>query len=280
MSKQDLLYVSDDNGEVTVYRYWQHTLVGALASLTQPMGECVDSASNVYITDYPAKKIFEFAHGGTRPIKQLDDSPDSPYACSVDTITGNLAVANDDGASKQGNIAIWSKGSGTPKIYGDSKLYNFKACAYDSAGNLLTTNGGNYSPPASFAWLPKGGTQLSDIHVPGPNPSWTWGAVDGVEWDGKYFGISFDYSLYRVIVTHGQAYYVGMTSFTSSGIRGPFWFYNNKPGSQATELVGGFSGSGGSNVYYWSYPGGGSPLYTLTHGVYKPVGVAISLRTL
>jgi len=108
VAKQDLLYVSDSNGEVTVYRYWQHTLVGTLTDLTQPMGECTDSAGDVYITDYAAKQILEFAHGGTKPLRKLNDSPDSPYACSIASSTGSLAVANDDGGSTEGDIAIWT----------------------------------------------------------------------------------------------------------------------------------------------------------------------------
>src|SRR5271166_2288634 len=134
---QDLLYVSNGNGEVTVYRYWQHTLVGVLTDFTQPMGECADSSGNVYITDYAAKQILEYAHGGKSPTKTLNDSPDSPYACSIDPSTGNLAVANNDGTSQQGNIAIWTKASGSPAYYTNSLLFNFEGCAYDDKGNLL-----------------------------------------------------------------------------------------------------------------------------------------------
>ena len=48
VSKQDLLYVTNGNGEVTVYRYWKRALVGVLTNLTQPMGQCVDANQNVY----------------------------------------------------------------------------------------------------------------------------------------------------------------------------------------------------------------------------------------
>ncbi len=273
VSKQDLLYVSDSNGEVTVYRYWQHTLVGTLTSVTQPMGECADSSSNVYVTDYTTKKIFEFAHGGTKPLRKLDDSPDSPYACSVDPTTRSLAVANNDG-SNEGNIAIWAKGSGTPKIYKDSQVSNFIGCAYDNNGSLLGTDG------QAFAWLPKGGTALVNIRVPGPNPSWKWG-VQGVQFDGKFFALD-EYEVYRIALTHGQAYYAGMTNLywdPGSSPSGPYAFYNNKPGAQATEIVGGDVYFSDSAVYYFDYPAGGSSLYQLTHGVDKPAGVTISLRT-
>ncbi|HEY2475776.1 MAG TPA: hypothetical protein VGI19_13385 [Candidatus Cybelea sp.] len=64
---QDLLYVTNQNGLVNVYRYWQHTLVGVLTDFEQPMGECVDPSGNVYITDYQANKIVEYAHGAMKP---------------------------------------------------------------------------------------------------------------------------------------------------------------------------------------------------------------------
>jgi hypothetical protein len=277
VSKQDLLYVSDGNGEVTVYRYWQHTLVGALTSMTQPMGECAGAAGDVYITDYAEKKIFEFAHGGTKPAKKLDDSPDSPYACSVDPTTGNLAVANNDAAS-QGNLSIWTNGSGTRKIYTDAALPTVLDCAYDGNGNLLISDGGDYTNSAQFAWLPKGGKNLINVKVPGPNPSWRWTHIEGIEWDGRYFGIGA-YDIYRVSLIHGQAYFVGKTTFADSGVGGSFWFYDNKPGSQATGLVAVDYSESSSEVYYWTYPAGGSPVYLLTHGVDKPTGVTVSLRT-
>jgi hypothetical protein len=116
------------------------------------------------------------------------------------------------------------------------------------------------------------------VTSPGPNPSWVWYYVNGIEWDGKYFGIGYGY-LYRVMVTHGQAYYVGMTNFSSEDLNGPFWFYNNKPGAQATELVGAYSSEGTYAAYYWSYPGG-QELYGRFHGIYEPAGVTVSLRTI
>src|SRR5580704_1128033 len=95
MNDIDLLYVSNANGFVNVYRFWQHTLVGVLTNFTQPTGECADAAGNVYIVDHSTSKIYEYAHGGTKAIKTLDDSASSPDGCSVDHNTGNLAVAND-----------------------------------------------------------------------------------------------------------------------------------------------------------------------------------------
>lgn len=275
-SRNDLLYVSNGNGEVTIYRYWQHTLVGVLTDFTQPNGECVDTKSHVYITDYAAKQILEFAHGGTKPIKKFDDSPDSPYTCSVDPTNGNLAVANDDGTSSQGNIAIWNA-TGERTTYTDSKPYNFIGCAYDGNGNLLVTSSSNFSVPAQFSWLPEGGAKLIDVSVPGPSPSWRW-YVTGIQWDGKFFAVD-DYYVYRVALLHGQAYYVGSTSLTDATYA-PYAIYNKAPGSQGTEMVGGvYTDSNTSFVYYWYYPAGGDPYYSFSHGLDHPFGVAISLKT-
>jgi hypothetical protein len=280
LSKDDLLYVTNSDNEVTVYNYVSRALVGVLTGFKQPMGECVDSSGDVYVTDSTAQEIFEYAHGKSKRIKTLNDAPDSPYACAVDPTTGNLAVANDDGSSQEGNIAIWPNGSGEPVTYTDSTLYEFITCAYDSSGNLFVTNGNHgYPYEASFAWLPKNGTKLVNIDVPGPKPGSVWEYVASIQWDGKAFVLG-DYDLYRISLLHGQAYYVGEIGLSfgeDQDPAGPFGFYNEKPGSQATQVVGGVSGDSGSHVDYWSYPAGGDPTAEISQGVDHPFGVAISL---
>jgi hypothetical protein len=280
VGSQDLLYVTNGNSEVTVYRYWQHTLIGVLTDFTQPMGECVDRNQNVYITDYVAKRVVEYAHGGKKPIVKFDDSPDSPYSCWIDPTTGNLAVANDDGTS-QGSIATFAGSKRT--TYMDSTLFNFEGCAYDDKGDLLVTNGSREYPYTSFfAWLPKNGTKLINLTVPGPNPSWTWYAVQGLQWDGKYFTIDFGDAIYRESLMHGQAYYVGATYVVAQGARnvGPYGFYTAPDASHASQVVEGMTyDPSGSDVVYWDYPAGGnSPIAAIGHGLDKPFGVAVSLK--
>lgn len=279
-AKQSLLYVSNGDEEVTVYDYSTQKLVGVLTDFTQPMGECTDNSGNVYITDYSAKQILEYAHGGSKPIKKLSDSPDSPYTCAVDPTTGNLAVANDDGSSQEGNIAIWAAGSGEPVTYTDSQLYNFEGCAYDGSGNLLVTDGNSPYPYSTyFAWLPKSGTKLLNIDVPGPEASWSWHDVEGIQWDGRFFVLDA-YTLYRVNLIHGQAYYVGKTELDypdEEGPDGPVWIYDNKPGSQGTQVVDGVYGDGGSLVAVWDYPAGGEPTAGISHGIDRPFAVVVSL---
>jgi hypothetical protein len=107
VANADLLYISDGNGEVTVYRYWKRTLSGLLTGFGQPLGLCVDVNENVFITDYSAQQIQGYAHGATKPFTTISDAPYDPYDCSVDPLTGNLAVANaTGGSSATGNIAL------------------------------------------------------------------------------------------------------------------------------------------------------------------------------
>ena len=47
LAQRDLLYVSNGNCTVNVYRYWQHTLAGVLTDFTDPKGACSDQIGNV-----------------------------------------------------------------------------------------------------------------------------------------------------------------------------------------------------------------------------------------
>jgi hypothetical protein len=277
--KVDLLYISDGNGEVTVYTYWQKTLVRELSGFTQPMGECVDKNNNVFITDYGAKEIVEYAHAGKKPIATIDDAPYAPYACSVDFTTGALAVANEAGGSGRGNVAVYAGASGTPKIYTDKKITNFQALGYDASGNLLASSG-QATRLASFAWLPKNGAKLVDVTLPGPYNGFDWEGTDGVQWDGRYFVVD-DYNLYRVSVISGQGYYIGQTQVQNGGGQGgPFWIYNIHPKKQGTQVVGPYGDFSYGDVEYWDYPNGGDPIAEISHGIDKPTAVTVSLGTI
>jgi hypothetical protein len=275
--KVDLLYISDGNGNVTVYTYWQKTLVGQLTGFQEPMGECADKAGDVFIADYAAKKILEYEHAGKKPIATIDDSPYAPYACSVDLTTGALAVANEAGASTQGNIAVYATATSKPRLYADTSIPNFEACAYDNDGDLLASNDEAGSSYASFAWLPKGGAKLVDVTLPGPQSSWQWEGVDGIQWDGRYFVID-DYELYRESVFDAQGYYVGETDFPyQTGQVGPFWIYNIHPTKQGTQVVGVYNDFNYPYVLYWNYPAGGEQIGDVFKGLEEPVAVTVSL---
>lgn len=277
LSHIDLLYISDGNGEVIVYRYWGRSLVGVLTNFQKPLGMCVDAKQNVFITDYSAQQIVAYAHGATQPFRTISDAPYSPYDCSIDPVTGNLAVANAGvSSSSPGNVAIFPNASGSPTYYTDQRISNFQSCVFDESGNLLVTNG-NLSRSSLFAWLPPGGSKLIDINVPGPEPSYDWRDVQGLQWDGKYFVIEDYDALYRVALLKGQAYYVGSTGVE---IEGPslYWIYKPYQKRQGTQVVGASNFFSSGEVEYYLYPAGGSAIHSISHGIDAPYGVAVSLK--
>ncbi len=272
LAKYDLVYITNGNEEVTVYNLETQKLVGVLTNFTKPMGECVDASGNIYIADAGANTVVEYAHGGSKAIETFDDSPDTPYTCTVDPTTGNLAVANND------NIAIWPNGGcGKATRYTDSALGSFDGCAYDTAGNLLTTNGAD---PSAFAWLPHGGSQLDTITMPGPKSGWQWYYVAGIQWDGRYFVLDFESTANRVTVLHGLAYYVGDTQLGNDDTYGPYAIYIPSPKSQSTQLLGRTYNEdlGYYDVESFDYPSGSGPLFKITHGLDTPFGLAVSLK--
>ncbi|MGA2759983.1 MAG: hypothetical protein ABSF08_06675 [Candidatus Cybelea sp.] len=275
LTNQDLVYVSNVDNEVTVYTASNQKLVGVLTNFTQPMGECVDGGGNVYITDHAAEQILEYAHGARKPIKTFSDSPYSPYTCTIDPTTGDLAVADNGDSSQEGDIVIWPPGSGQPTRYTDSQILNFSAAAYDSSGNLLASNGYSYGHKTGLAWLPHGGTRLINVTVPGSKGAQNWD-LSGIAWDGQYFVIDA-YYLYRVSLIHGQAYYVDELLLDypeDTHPSGPLWIY--KLGSQLHVIDGIVGASYGGAVGTWSYPGGGKATAMFTHGVDRPFGVTVS----
>ncbi len=164
-SSQDLLYVSDAYKNVFVLTYPEGKLVGELTGFNQPLGECADSAGNVFVLSYTssfnATNIFEYAHGGTMPIATLSD----PYVaggCSVDPTTGNLA------ASGNGNIAIFPNASGKPEIFSSAE-YSFLYCGYDNRGNLYisaTVSSGSVYQLVRFTSAGKGSFETIKLSVP------------------------------------------------------------------------------------------------------------------
>jgi hypothetical protein len=277
VSRDDLVYVSDGDGEVTVNNYQTGDLVGVLTDFDEPAGECSDTSGNVYIADAGTEDIYEYAHGGKEPIKTLNDSPYTPNGCSVDPLTGNLAVANLKGKSSAGNIAVYADATGTPVLHTDASITNFVTCAYNNQGVLLAT-GSQTSGLPTFAWLRRRSNELVNVEVPGPSPSWHW-EVSGIQWDGMFFVFDEPAAAYQIALINGQAYYVGETVLNADG-EGQYAVYDPNPEHRGTQILlgytGGYSGTGG--VEYYPYPGGGSSDKHFTHGVYKPFGVVVSLK--
>ena len=68
--KGGLLYIGDDStNDVYVYDYPSGTAAGTLTGFDGPYGECSDTKGNVYIANFDAGDVVEYAHGGTSILK-------------------------------------------------------------------------------------------------------------------------------------------------------------------------------------------------------------------
>ena len=178
---EDLLYISNVY-TVTVYSYPQGKLVGTLKHFYLPGGECSDRSGHIFIVD--GGLIYEYAHGGKKPIDTLSTSPLGGQGCASDPTTGNLAVALDYGDS-YGYLAVYSQAKGTPILYSNGKmLFNF--CGYDDSGNLYA-DGIFEGVGLGFVELSKGGSSLVNLTL-----DQSLEAAGAVQWDGKYLAIGDD----------------------------------------------------------------------------------------
>jgi hypothetical protein len=274
-SGQDLLYVTNGGENVWVYTYPKGELVGTLTGFISPLGECVDSAGDVFIVTLADKTgtssiIYEYAHGGTQPIAVLED-PNWARGCAINPMTGDLAVAGD-------GVAIFDHASGDPTLY-NSSVFRFYYCGYDAGGKLyLSGDDGQYLNRAYLVRLLSGSGQFEEITL-GKTLYVSGDFWPSVQWDGKHMTISSASPgtrhgspalVYRLQISGSSATIVGTTTlgparrqFTSQ-----LWIAGKK-------IVGAYNRHG-SRVSRWPYPGGGAPKGIVRNRYGLVRGVAVS----
>jgi DNA-binding beta-propeller fold protein YncE len=269
---QALLYVSDPQGNrVAVYSFPYGKAVGVLRGLDSPAGECVDNAQNVWITETYASELVEYAHGGTKRIAKLADTGQYPLDCSVDPITGNLAVTNaENSGGGQGSIAIYAGASGPPRVYSYSKLYYPFFLGYDDASNHFIDGEG---PRGGFVFgeLPAGSHTFTKISL-----HKAFELAGGVLWDGAYVTVGDEGAGVVYQTTGAGGRIVGTTQLSGAQNVAQFWIPKLGDGSkkqQGSKLVG--PNLNGESVMFWKYPSGGTAIRTLD-GPDAPFGTAIS----
>jgi hypothetical protein len=259
VKNEDLLYASDaKNSVVLVYSYPEGSQVGMLKGFpAEPAGLCSDRSGNVYVTtqgdgsSFGQSYVYKYAHGGTAPTATLND-PGYAYGCSIDTVTGNLAVTNLSSDSG-GNLAVYQDAQGSPTTYSDSSFQGFVFCTYDNAGNLFADGG----PENVIDMLPKGGTALTEIqlsqNIISGSIQWARNNLAIVSVDGTSHG---DEAMYNVRVVGSTGTVRGPTQLKSGhGTRAvgtiQFWIQNHAiigPGHRP-----GINGI----LEFWNYPKGG-----------------------
>ncbi|MGB6714243.1 MAG: hypothetical protein WBE30_11495 [Candidatus Cybelea sp.] len=271
---EDLLYISDSlAGNVYVYAYPAGKLVGTLTGFQSPEGDCVDKSGDVFVTNYAAQNILEYAHGGTSPIAILTDPYYySPEDCSVDSTTGNLAVTNASTISGYpGSVAIYADARGTPAQYFDDSIFFYRSCSYDHQGNLWIDGNGftRHKEYFALAELSSGSDQFSIIklnqHVAAPG---------GVQWAGRYLAVGdADKDLiYQFAIKGRTGTKAGETPLDASGPTAQFWI------QAKTVIVPNLDKDSKQKgkVGFYSYPKGGAAIKTI-NGFKSPDGATVSL---
>ena len=185
-SSGDLLYVVNYDNAV-FFSFPQGKQIGELSGIGNPENVCSDTSGNVWFTSHVGRqkyKLYEFAHGGTKPIATIDvPESKSAVACTINPVNGDLAVLNNAGVSNSGSLLVWPGArSGTPQEY---TLYlEPTACAYDEHGDLFAT-GWTDSDGYYFVELKSGATAFTNISV--KPRSFLAGSV---QWDGEYFAVA------------------------------------------------------------------------------------------
>jgi hypothetical protein len=246
---KELLYVGTAIGAY-VLSYPGGLFQGQINSVSQAVRLCSDQMGNVYILSSLSTPgtISEFAHGGSEPIKTLDDPYGDPWDCAVDPTTGDLAVTNQLGPQEShGNVVIYPNGSGEPQVYSDTNVVSFLFCDYDNQGDLFADAEGT----TPFLELPKGAGTFTAISLGKPLVQ-----PVSVQWKGTHIAVA-DFrasSVYHVKVVGSTGTIVGTTH-----LRG----WTSKTGNVGSWIQGKAILAPTSPKAYklaiWDYPTGGRP---------------------
>jgi hypothetical protein len=267
-SSGDLLYVANYT-TAAFLTFPGGKQVGQLSGIGHPVNVCSDTSGNVWFTSYfrPRKsRLYEFAHGGTKPIATIDvPKSKNAVACAVNPTNGDLAVLNSYGETGDDSILIWPGGrQGTPQEYTVSFVPT--ACAYDKRGNLLATGWAD-SDGYFFAELKNGAAKVTNISVK-PHTF----LAGGLQWDGKYFAVSEDQPggpvIYRLRVAGAMGKVVQAVDIKPVPSQTRFAVDDGtivaERRSHDLRLLG-----------LWGYPLGGKPMKSFP-GLTRPLGLAIS----
>jgi hypothetical protein len=263
-----LLYVSDAKADVVDIFSWPSlTQLGTITGFGLPAGLCVDKKGDVYVVDYYASKIDEYAHGSVALIATLSANY-APIGCSVNLKTGSLAAGTQGTASQTGGVLIFAHGRGTPTSYTAPNLAEVYFPAYDNSGNLFVDGAGGSS--AGLAELPNGGSKFEQITM-----DQTIVYPAGVQNDGEYLAVGDEYAnaIYQFTLSGTNATKVGTTSLNDADDNlFQFWITGTTKG-QGNQVV----GTTDQSADVWNYPAGGNPTASIP-GFQDALAAAISQK--
>ncbi|MFY9720244.1 MAG: hypothetical protein WAK16_11455 [Candidatus Cybelea sp.] len=263
-----MLYGSTGSGKVFVATFPQGKYIGTLhVPGGKSVGLCSDKSGNVFV---PAQSsglatIYEFNHDG-QLIAGLSD-PGPAMGCSVDPLTGNLAVA--DGKS---GVAVYANAQGGATMLTSSPAYS---CTYDESGNLFVGESfnlvglGEYPKKGKFKSISL--KTIGDANDHGTN----------IQWDGKYVAVTYlpskgNITVYRVKVSGSSGTIASTVTLDSktkaeSGYEPFSWI-------QGKDIVLPIS-QNGQHLGMWGYPKGGKIKENISAQGFTVLGETVSVAT-
>ena len=265
----NLLYVSSlYNCDVYVFSYprgkIEQTINVCDLGFGPAFGLCTDRAGDVFMDMGDGFSVFEFAHGGSAPINQLESGSQLPVGCAVDPKTGDLGVANITDS-----LSVYKNATGDPALYSLSGIQKFFFCTYDDHGNLFAAgehNNGSYA----LVELPKGSGTLREISL---NANITPGY--GLQWDGRHLAVgatqkSSEFVIDSIRVSGSLGKVVRTTTLDASPnnfVPIQFWIQGKtiiQPQAQEAQIG------------FWHYPAGGAQTKSIDLVGSFLVGVTVS----
>ena len=154
-----------------------------------------------------------------------------------------------------------------PKSYIGYDFYYYYYCGYDAKGNLFVDGLNDYGENFEFGELAKGSDKINDILLPN-----TVRFPGGIEWDGQYVAIGdgAGQAIYQYTFSNDKATLEGTTPLDGIGVFGQFAIEG------ATVVAPNQGLTSNSNVLFYSYPSGGSPIDTIVNGVFYPFSGVVS----
>jgi hypothetical protein len=282
-SHDRLIYVSDSSTyDVYVFLANRDKLVGTLTNQNNPAGLCADKRGDVYVTQLYGHQIVEYAHRGTKPLKTLSDPGYEPGACSVDPLTGNLAVANivSDGFA-QGNLLVYPNATGTPITYSppggtSGSWFSVNSVGYDDASNVYLA--GSCDSAFCAGVLPKGAATTENVTLNGGSPK----SPGTVQWNDYEEAMTFDDqsdgTLYNYKFSGTSGGEVGTVTLPGSAEVDGLWIFSHCSHARVCRNYVIAPQQNGADVFLYSYAGEQAGLFKTFTGLTQPFGSTLSGR--
>jgi hypothetical protein len=265
VSYKGILFVSD-SGSNEVFRCHYKSTAGCKSigsGWSEPQGLTVDSEGNVYVTDTANSRIVVLSKTGA-PVTILNDPNYYPVGVSVSADGKTVGVTNicDTATCSQGNIVFYANGATSPTSTATGLLARYYFGGFDASGNFY--NDGEDANGIIHVGVVKSGSSTDTDTGLGSVMTFPGGIVVGAKAglivDDQTCPCARTYSLPDLSLT-------STTDF--NGAVDPVTIGLNKRNSVVYTADAGDAYAG---VY--SFPGGGSPTFTIT-GFSEPIGVGV-----